>query len=178
MLLVQVNVTVRVGNIQGVPHCKHPLLYSIMGDWLVNLIGVRNRSRRDQGSDCVPQEKGYDCKFVETPPEGLQTKCPICNFVLREPTQLQCCGNVYCAGCIKKELSTRQTCPIVTCQEPNPTSFPDKQIQKSLLELRVYCIHRAREGEREKEGEGVVSGLVNWVNSMVTSMTILLKAPR
>ena len=132
-----------------------------MDHWIRQLqdfIGVRNRptARRDR----VPQESGYDCTFVETPPEGLQTKCQICKFVLREPTQLQCCGDLYCAGCI----STRQACP--KCRQSNPASFSDTRIKESLLGLQVYCVHKAEEGERREGEGGGGGGGCEWVGKL------------
>ena len=119
---------------------------------LQDFIGVRNRSRRDR----VPQERGYDCTFVEAPLGGVQsTKCQICNFVLREPTQLRCCGGLYCAGCI----STRQACP--KCRQPIPASFPDTRIKQWLMGLQVYCVHKGERRDREGEGGGC-----DWVGKL------------
>ena len=40
------------------------------------------------------QEGGYDCEFVEKPPEAIQSECPVCQLVLREPYQAICAVNV------------------------------------------------------------------------------------
>ena len=101
---------------------------------------------------------GYDCVFVRQPPEEIQTDCPICYLVLRQPAQMQCCGNVYCIACIRKELRHRNFCP--TCKEPNPTCFLDKRIKQSLSAFRVHCIHYA------KQVEGGRGGGCDWVGQL------------
>ena len=40
------------------------------------------------------------------------------------------------------------------CKEPNPSSFLDKRLKRSLSGFRVYCIHRAKGGGGKGEGEG------------------------
>jgi hypothetical protein len=35
---------------------------------------------------------GYECIFIKDPPEILQTECPICLCVLKEPYLIDCCG--------------------------------------------------------------------------------------
>ena len=99
---------------------------------------------------------GYDCVFVKQPPKETQTKCPICLLVLREPSQMSCCGYVYCTGCIQKVLRIQNVCP--TCKTPNPTSFLDKRLKQSLSGFHVYCIHRDKEGEGGGEGGGGEGG--------------------
>ena len=46
----------------------------------------------------VPMTGGYDCKFVDTPPDKLV--CQICLLVARTPHQVTCCGRVYCKTCL------------------------------------------------------------------------------
>ena len=48
-----------------------------------------------------PGERGgYDCEFIERPKE-LQTDCPICLVVLREPFRVTCCGYSFCQTCVR-----------------------------------------------------------------------------
>ena len=85
------------------------------------------------------QHGGYDCGFVERPQE-LQTDCPICMVVLREPFQVTCCGNSYCRTCIKLIKAKEKACP--TCNEANFSTFPNKGLQRSLYSFRVRCVHQ------------------------------------
>ena len=85
------------------------------------------------------QHGGYDCGFVERPQE-LQTDCPICMVVLREPFQVTCCGNSYCRTCIELVKAKEKACP--TCNEANFRTFPNKGLQRSLYSFRVRCVHQ------------------------------------
>ena len=85
------------------------------------------------------QHGGYDCGFVERPQE-LQTDCPICMVVLREPFQVTCCGNSYCRTCIELVRTKEKACP--TCNEANFSAFPNKGLQRALYSFRVRCVHQ------------------------------------
>ena len=87
-----------------------------------------------------PPRAGYDCKFVEQPPKTFQCECPVCLLVLREPHQVTCCGNSFCATCVKRVQDDKKCCP--TCNEADFTVFPDKRLKRSLNEYRVYCCQR------------------------------------
>ena len=82
---------------------------------------------------------GYECIFVKAPPEVLQTECPVCLCVLREPYLLDCCGNSFCKTCIEPIKSEKKPCPL--CNVQFTTSIPDKRLQRTLNELQVYCCH-------------------------------------
>ena len=88
--------------------------------------------------------KGYDCTFVEGSPE--ESDCPICLLVLREPSQLECCGRAFCTGCVKKWLRENNACPM--CKKKNPTRFIDNRLKRLLSVYQVHCVHRA-------EGQGI-----------------------
>ena len=72
---------------------------------------------------------GYDCEFVERPKE-METDCPICQQVLRDPFQVTCCGNSFCQLCIKRVQADKKSCP--TCNEADFGVFPDKRLRRSL----------------------------------------------
>ena len=82
---------------------------------------------------------GYDCEFVERPKE-LETDCPICLLVLRDPFQASCCGNSFCQSCIKRVQADKKSCP--TCNEADFSVFPDKRLRRSLYAFRVRCVHQ------------------------------------
>lgn len=79
---------------------------------------------------------GFDCDFVDRPKE-LQTDCPICLHILRDPYQATCCGYSYCRTCIERVRSGSKACP--TCNSTNFDIFPDKRLHKSLYGFKVWC---------------------------------------
>ena len=83
---------------------------------------------------------GYDCDFVQPPPEAVQSECPICHLVLREPYQAPCCGNSFCRTCIEPIRLGNANCP--TCRHAGFTTFPDKRLERSLNPFKVFCSHR------------------------------------
>ena len=86
-----------------------------------------------------PRDRGgYDCEFVERPKE-LETDCPICLQVLRDPFQVTCCGNSFCKSCVQDD---KKSCP--TCNEADFGVFPDKRLRRSLYVFAVRCIHQKR----------------------------------
>ena len=64
----------------------------------------------------APKAGGYDCKFVETPPDKLN--CQICLLVAHIPYKVTCCRKVYCKACLEKYSST---CP--NCRKTSFTKF-------------------------------------------------------
>ena len=80
---------------------------------------------------------GFDCEFVEEPPQVLQSHCPICLLVLREPFQVTCCGKSFCRQCIKRINTGGTPCP--TCNEARFDSFQNKGLQQPLYGFRVFC---------------------------------------
>ena len=84
---------------------------------------------------------GYECIFVEEPPKHLQTECSICLCILREPCLVDCCGNRFCRTCIEPiQSAEKKQCPL--CSEPFTTSVVDKQLQRTLSSLKVFCSHK------------------------------------
>ena len=82
---------------------------------------------------------GFDCEFVEQPPEAFQVECPICLSVLREPYLVSCCGYNYCRLCIER---IQQDSPCPTCSEAGFSVFPNKGLKRSLCALHVRCSYR------------------------------------
>ena len=83
---------------------------------------------------------GYECEFVDEPPKEIQTKCPICLFILREPFQATCCGHSFCQACIQKIQQEHRPCP--TCNQPRFNVFPNKGLQRTLFNFKVECMHK------------------------------------
>lgn len=86
---------------------------------------------------------GYECIFVEEPPEHLQTECSVCLCLLKDPHLIDCeCGASFCRTCIEPILNEEagKACPL--CKGPFTTSMPDHRLQQTLSNLKVYCSNR------------------------------------
>ncbi len=84
---------------------------------------------------------GFDCEFVEPPPEKyVQSECPVCLQIIREPHQVTCCGKKFCKACIEHIKVTKNLCP--TCNEEEFSNFPDKGVKQLLYDLKVHCSHQ------------------------------------
>ena len=101
---------------------------------------------------------GFECEFVEEPPQWLQTECPICLHVLREPYQVTCCGKGFCRQCIKRVKSSDKPCPC--CNEDDFNDFPNKGLQQPLYGFKIYC----SEKEKGCEWRGELGKLDNHLN--------------
>ena len=83
---------------------------------------------------------GFDCYFAQDVAKSIQTKCPICLLVLREPYQATCCGKNFCKACIQKVKVISKHCPV--CKDVGFSLFHDKGLQRSLYDFQVCCIHK------------------------------------
>ena len=84
---------------------------------------------------------GFDCEFVDPPPEHLlQTECPVCLLIIREPHQVTCCGYSFCYSCIERIKASNKPCP--TCKTEFENYFPDKRLKRTLYAFKVYCSHK------------------------------------
>ena len=110
-----------------------------------NNVEMMHQSSQAQPNPGAPraaekQEGGYDCEFVQCPPSAVQSDCPVCLVVLREPHQVTCCGYAFCRVCIKRIETDKKSCP--TCNRTDFTVFPDLRLQRSLYAFRVWCSHK------------------------------------
>ncbi len=84
----------------------------------------------------------FDCNFIEQPPAYLQSECPICLLVLRDPYQVTCCGKSICKACIQEIKAKKQPCP--TCNKENFEHFPNLGLKQPLYGFKVYCCNKAK----------------------------------
>ena len=82
---------------------------------------------------------GYDCEFVQPPPEAFQTDCSICLLVLREPHLISCCGHNFCRTCIDRIKTDGKNCPL--CNAPDFSLMHNKGLERALKEFKVHCTH-------------------------------------
>ena len=93
------------------------------------------------GLSAASLTSGFEVEFLERPPEALlQSECPVCLLVLREPYQVTCCGYSYCKICIQQIQADKKLCP--TCNGEDFSVFPDKRLQRSLYGIRVRCTYQ------------------------------------
>ena len=85
---------------------------------------------------------GFDCEFVETPPKSIQSECPVCLLVLREPYQATCCGYSFCEVCINRIKDASRPCPC--CKKTEYTIFPNKGLQRSLNDYKIHCTQKKK----------------------------------
>ena len=87
-----------------------------------------------------PSRSSFDCEFVEKLLEAIQSECPLCLQILREPYQAPCCGQSFCRVCIEKIKTDSEPCS--TCNEENFAFFHNKGLEISLHSFLVYCSHK------------------------------------
>ncbi|XP_064389582.1 TNF receptor-associated factor 4-like [Halichondria panicea] len=92
----------------------------------------------------APNQKrtiGFDCEFVKPPPsEYVQSLCPVCLQIIREPHQVTCCGKKFCQACIEHVKATKNVCP--TCKTIEFSNFPDIGVKQLLYDLKVRCSNK------------------------------------
>ena len=105
---------------------------------------LEHSQHQDGARDQKPEEKsgGFACEIVDPPPEHLlQTECPVCLLIIREPHQVTCCGYSFCHSCIQriKDIKNKR-CP--TCKKEEFSDFPDMRLKRALYTLKAHCSHQ------------------------------------
>ena len=91
----------------------------------------------------MPNNGGYDYGFVSTAPDRLI--CKICHLPSRDPYLSVCCGHVFCKSCldnIKKAAAVTNACPV--CRDEEFVTFPNKQANREVKSLHIYCTNREK----------------------------------
>ena len=111
--------------------CLHLLVVHLLSTLVIDEPGCRPGSKG---------QNGYDCHFVDPPHDDnhLQTKCPVCLCILRDPYMVDCCGYSFCDLCIKVVEHCKKPCPL--CNEQFK-AYPDKRLHRTLKSMKVYCVH-------------------------------------
>ena len=92
------------------------------------------RDRRRENRD------GYDCEFVDPPPEAFQSECPVCLLILKEPCLISCCGHKFCRACVERVREDEKPCPL--CSEPDFSFMRERGLERFLKESQVWCSHK------------------------------------
>ena len=85
---------------------------------------------------------GFECEFLEPPADCLQSECPICLHILREPYQVTCCGKSFCRRCIERVKGSNKPCPC--CNKGGFNDFPNLGLQQPLYGFKVYCVSKEK----------------------------------
>ena len=83
---------------------------------------------------------GYDCAFVDPPPALVQTECPICLLILKQPCLTSCCGCKVCQTCIDGVRKRFLPCP--NCNKGYFTIMREQGLERTLKELEVVCSYK------------------------------------
>ena len=98
----------------------------------------------DGESDSEPDDKngGYDYEFVDPGPSDDQM-CPICHLVARKACQANCCGKIFCKGCLEelRQHSNEFKCPICR-RRLGKRHFKDKRMEREISHLQIYCTNK------------------------------------
>ena len=86
------------------------------------------------------KDGGYDCDLVEEPPDDLV--CPICLLPPKKPHLISCCGRKLCQTCVSKINEAGQPCPC--CRGKEYVIVIDRQVERRVLDLKVYCKYKSR----------------------------------
>jgi len=85
---------------------------------------------------------GYEYDFETSPPDRLV--CKICFLPCCEPEMSVCCGNNFCKSDVekmKKATNLSKACP--TCRNNNFLTYINKQADREIRELRIYCPNKS-----------------------------------
>ena len=81
---------------------------------------------------------GFDYDFVITPPDRLI--CKVCHLPSRDPYLSVCCGHVFCRTC----QDSADVCPVCNNYDKEFMTFLNKQLDREIKSLRIYCTNREK----------------------------------
>ncbi|XP_065902971.1 uncharacterized protein [Dysidea avara] len=103
-------------------------------------------------------EGGYEYQFVDFPPDRFV--CKICQYPSRDPYLSKCCGHIFCKSCLegaKKATAIVDACPM--CRDEEFFTMPNKQIDREVRSLHVFCTNKEKGCEWQGEVNDVSSHL-------------------
>jgi len=99
---------------------------------------------------------GYDYQLVDANSPTDSLICNICHLLSREPYLSECCGHTFCKSCLEyaKESSTPTNfCPM--CRQENFVTFRNKQVERAVKSVRVFCINKSKGCHWQGEMNGI-----------------------
>ena len=106
------------------------------------------------------QSGGYDYEFVHAPSDTLI--CQICHFPSKEPHLSACCGHTFCKSCLEAAKSVKfvtNSCPM--CRNEQFATIPNKQADRIIRGLLVYCSNKNRGCEWKGELNSITAHMSN-----------------
>ena len=113
---------------------------------------------REDGAARDGQCGGYSFQFVKSPPDIVM--CVICRLPSKDPYLSECCGHIFCRTCLYKYNTTTHTardCPV--CKTSNFNTFSNKQIDREVRNLHVYCSNKKKGCAWQGELNNIMSHL-------------------
>ena len=91
------------------------------------------------GDDSLEEaEGGYDCEFVNPPPDAIQAECPICLQILKVPCVISCpCGQKMCRECVERIKKAGKPCPL--CNKTDFSFMREYGLERYLKSCDVWC---------------------------------------
>ena len=88
---------------------------------------------------------GYDCEFVTPQPDAIQTECPVCLRIPKEPCLVSCpCGREFCRECVEKIQKENKPCPL--CNRSGLIFLRHHGSERYLKAQEVWCAHKKTSG--------------------------------
>ena len=104
---------------------------------------------------------GYDHSFVYSLHDRFI--CRICHLPSREPYLTDCCGATFCKSCLEEFARHATTasisCP--TCRQEQFGSMINKQIDREIRSLHIYCTNKEKGCEWQGELNDISNHLRN-----------------
>ena len=92
--------------------------------------------KRRQGSG-----GGYACEFVTLQPDAIQTMCPVCLRIPKEPCLVSCpCGREFCRECVEQIQKENKPCPL--CSKSSLIFLRHHGSERYLKAQEVWCSHK------------------------------------
>ena len=88
----------------------------------------------------------FDFVKGEPPDEYI---CLICTFIAQVPYQVNCCGRVFCKECLDKLSKQDEETKCPQCRTIDFKSFKDIRVERSILNLEIYCTNKNKECQWE-----------------------------
>ena len=101
---------------------------------------------------------GYDYQFVDTPLDRVV--CVICHLPSRDPHMTECCGHVFCKSCLDN-AKAKQYAACSMCKDEHFNTFCNKQINREVKDLHIYCTNKEKGCEWEGEIRDISNHLGN-----------------
>ena len=100
---------------------------------------------------------GYPCDVLDNTSGSMETGCPVCFKLLREPQLVTCCKKSFCRTCIEKPTGEYEDrCP--RCRAADFTVVADVRLEEALQNVRVCCRYlRGQDVDEVCEWVGLLS---------------------